>query len=214
MNKRHGWQFVLAVILCSLMVGCGVGATVSSQDGVVSLDPKAWEVYYGNLPHYPTGPSDGAWSTFIPKSPGSLGYVRTPFHSSKTLSSVVMTFRVTSSPDVAYANVDPAAGDLVMFHLFLERRGDDMRTPNYRWWADSGGYVLGSQDNSIVTISVPLTSDKWTNVEGHTDDTEFHNALNDLGYVGFTFGGQWSYGHGVNLTSGTADFTLIDYRIE
>ncbi len=66
----------------------------------------------------------------------------------------------------------------------------------------------------MVHIEVPLTFDKWTNVFGRQDAAEFERALADIGWIGITFGGHNVWAEGVNMNSGVAQFTLIDFRIE
>ena len=41
----------------------------------------------------------------------------------------------------------------------------------------------------------------------------FQDALGDLGHVGMTFGGGCFFGHGVNISGGTARFSLISYTV-
>jgi hypothetical protein len=186
------------------------------QPGVVSLNPQSWYILYGDgMPDQPSPSSTGAWSMAFPNVPGSVHYVQTPYNAASSLpNEVSITFRIESSKDAIYnGEVDPAAGNPATFHLFLERRGDNFTNEYYRWWADEGGYVLGSKDNSVVTIRVPLTADSWSSVYGQHNSAEFADALNNLGWVGMTFGGANYSGHGVNLLAGTAKFTLLDFRV-
>lgn len=187
-----------------------------AQPDTVSLNPQSWFILYGqNMPDHPLQSSTGAWSISLPSAPGSIKYLQAPYSASSLPSAVSITFRIDSSPGVIYnGKVDPAAVDPATFHLFLERRGDDFRHEYYRWWACNDGYVLGSKDNSEVTINVPLTADRWTSVGGHHDSAEFAETLQNLGWVGMTFGGANFWGHGVNMLGGTATFTLIDFRVD
>ena len=57
-------------------------------------------------------------------------------------------------------------------------------------------YNLGSKDNTIVSFSVPLTPDQWSNVYGQRDSKSFYAALANVGWIGVTFGGQYFWGHG------------------
>jgi hypothetical protein len=99
------------------------------------------------------------------------------------------------------------------FHLFIEHLDDDFTNQYYRWWCGSGGYTLGTQDNQTITLSCPLTYTAWSSVYGRVDKTQFTDTLNNLGWVGVTFGGTGGWGHGVNLLGGSAQFQLIDARI-
>jgi hypothetical protein len=68
--------------------------------------------------------------------------------------------------------------------------------------------VLESDGSASVALSCPLTPDKWTGVYGQTDAAAFQDTLNNLQYVGVTFGGQSGYGHGVYVQAGTAQVTM------
>lgn len=215
-------RLIPAVVCCALVAGCGGGQLVPDTPPAsanrVSLQPQEWHIMHSQgMSGHPSLPSGagGAWSIRLPDRPNSLHYVQTPFRSTLTLHRVLITFRVESSANANYnGKVDPAAWDPATFHIFLQRRGDDLRKEHYRWWASKGVYVLGSRDNTVVTIEVPLDYREWTNVQGHTNETEFNNTLNDLGWVGLTFGGSNFFGHGVNMNAGQASFVLLDYRID
>jgi hypothetical protein len=201
-----------------LLVSCGGFSgppnVVPAQPNSISLGPQSWYILYSDdMPNHPLPSADGAWSVNLPDNPGSVNYVQTPFFETTPHSMITITFRVDSSSNVDYnGRVDPDAANPATFHLFMERRDDDFTNEYYRWW--SAGYILGSKDNSVVTIEAPLTSDAWTSVYGHHDATEFADTLNHLGWVGFTFGGVNRFGHGVNLLSGTAKFTLLNFQVE
>lgn len=219
-----GCRFVRLGLLC-LVPSLGLTACVGfsgppdvdpAQSGVVSLSPQSWYILYGNgMPDEPSSSTAGAWEIAFPNAPGSIHYVQTPYTAPSLPSEVSITFRIDSSENAVYNGaVDPAAGNPATFHLFLERRGDNFTNEYYRWWAGDGGYVLGSKDNSVVTIEVPLTADCWSSVYGHHNSAKFADTLNNLGWVGMTFGGRNSWGHGMNMLAGSAKFTLLDFRIE
>jgi hypothetical protein len=69
-------------------------------------------------------------------------------------------------------------------------------------------------------LTAPLTPDQWTSVFGKKGDYSspaevgFAQALQNLANVGFVFGGGCYYGHGVNVSGGTARFTLKEYSIK
>ena len=64
-----------------------------------------------------------------------------------------------------------------------------------------------------------LTPDQWSSVYGKTGNYDatalagFRDALANLGHIGMTFGGGCFFGHGVNVSGGTARFVLIGYTI-
>jgi hypothetical protein len=152
----------------------------------------------------------------------SVHYVVVPFNltadEAAKARSITMTFRIVSKDPEYNDHVEPNITGPAMLHLFFERAGDDFSNSDefYRWWCtdSSGAYVLGAQDNQVVTVSCSLNVKSWMSVFGKRDETQFQNALANIGWVGFTFGGSGGWGHGVNLTDGLARFELIDYRLE
>lgn len=210
---------VVALAPLMYLVGCAYVQAPPSippqEPNVVSLVPQNWYTYYSaGVPANPSPDGGGAWSFEFPSAGagGHVNYVQTPFNATTTLHNVTLTFRVESSAP-QYEVLDATDIPPATMHLFIEQRGDDLSDPNGRWWAQAGGYNLGSQDNETITLSVPLTSDQWTNVYGKYNPDEFPAALNNIGWIGMTFGGQYFWGHGVALSGGSAKFILIDFQV-
>jgi hypothetical protein len=200
-------------------MGCGFVSPppniLPQEPNVVSLAPQNWYLFYSvGVPPNPSLDGEGAWSFEFPSSGtgGHLNYIQTPFNATTTLHNLIVTFRVESSAP-QYEVSDP--GDVLpaTIHLFFERQGDDLTDRNGRWWAQAGGYNLGSQDNETITLTVPLTADHWTNVDGQTSAREFPDALRHVGWIGLTCGGQFFWGHGVALGNGTAKFVLLNFEV-
>jgi hypothetical protein len=69
-------------------------------------------------------------------------------------------------------------------------------------------------------VTVALKPEQCVSVLGkHGDYNEstragFHQALRDLGNVGFVFGGGCFYGHGVNVIGGSARFLATEYFVQ
>jgi hypothetical protein len=164
-------------------------------------------------PH-PSADADGAWSFEFPNAGdgGHVNYVQTPFNITSTPSQVTVTFRVEAIT-AEYVVVDPSDKPPATVRLFFEQQGDDLTSSNGRWWAHASLYNLGSQDGQTLTVTVPFTSDQWSNVDGQFDAQAFSAALQNIGWVGMTFGGQSFAGHGVALSSGSAKYVLINYRV-
>lgn len=211
----------LAVWLLISSMGCGFTGSAGppnippEEPNVVSVDPANWYIFYSaGMPAHPSPDPQGAWSFDFPKSEngGYLGYVETPFNATVALHNVTITFDVEDNA-AQYVVHDPTDHLPATFRLMIEQQNDNLSDPNGRWWAQASMYDLGSQDNQILTISVPLTSDQWSNVYGKYDDQAFAQALQNVGWVGLTFGGQYFAGHGAAISSGSAKFILIDYSI-
>jgi hypothetical protein len=208
----------IALALLSCSMGCGIQPPPNippQEANVVSLDPQNWYIYYsGGMPPHPSADIEGAWSFEFPasKTGGHVNYVQTPFNETTTLHNVNITLRVESDAPL-YKVIDPTDILPATVHIFFEQQNDDLRNPNGRWWAGASGYNLGSQDNTTITFVVPLTPDQWTNVYGQSDPQSFYAALENVGWIGLTCGGQYFWGHGVALDGGSAKFILIDYHV-
>lgn len=185
--------------------------------GSVSLNSQDWTLLYGyGVPAHPS-PSGTAWSLTLPGPTGAVEYLQVPFTAGNILpSSITATFRVDSTNAVYNGLISstPCSNPATM-HLFMERRGDNGTQDYYRWWADTGGYVFGSKDGQNVTLTVPLTYTNWSSVFGHQDPAQFQATLGNLMAVGITFGGTGGcWGHGMDVPSGSATLTLIDFKVQ
>ncbi len=210
---------IYALVVSILLTGCGYagvpGVPVQAPD-VVSQDPQDWFILHGaHMPLHPSSNSEGAWSFDFPSAQagGAVSYVETRFHPTQTPQSVTIVFRVDSD-DPQYVVLDPTDIPPATTRLMIEEQNDDFSDPNGRWWADASIYNLGSQDGQTLSFTVPLTYDQWTNVNGQKDAQAFSAFLQNLGWVGMTFGGQYFAGHGVAISSGSATYTLINYTVD
>jgi hypothetical protein len=107
--------------------------------------------------------------------------------------------------------VDPAR-----VRPYIERKGDTGYQSTFRWWADDPySYELDLLGN--LTITVSLDPAYWSDVNGAVGSTNpqaFTEALANPMNIGMTFGGGCFFGHGVNVTGGTAQFQLSQYQIQ
>jgi hypothetical protein len=228
-GQRRRWLILANRLILLLSFGCLVGCGILGPQGtdgppdilpqepnVVSLAPQNWYIYYSaGMPANPVADIDGAWSIAFPSSEsnGHVNYIQTPFDATTTPTSVTITFKVESaSPQ--YVVVDPTDHLPATVRLFFEQQNDNLTNPDGRWWANASVYNLGSQDGLTLTYTVPFTSDQWTNVNGENDAQAFAAALQNIGWVGITFGGQLFAGHGVALSNGTATYVLISYTVK
>ena len=85
-----------------------------------------------------------------------------------------------------------------------------------RWWANPLSHRLAE---GAGTISVPLTPDQWSSVNGKFGTADagalagFQSALENVSGLGVTFGGGCFFGHGVDVSGGTARFVLTGYEV-
>ena len=128
------------------------------------------------------------------------------------LHNVTITFKIESHAP-KYLVIDPTDHLPATVHLFFEQKNDDGRNPNGRWWATWSKYDFGSQDNTTTTFVIPLTRDQWSNVIGERDATAFYAALSNVGWIGITCGGQFFFGHGIAMDSGSAKYAVVDLSV-
>jgi hypothetical protein len=183
------------------------------QPNVVSLDPQDWYIFYSaGMPAHPFTDAGGAWSLLFPTT-GHVNYIQTPFNVTTVPHSVYITFRIDSDAP-QYEVVDPSDILPATVRIFFEQRNDNLVNPDGRWWADASVYNLGSHDNNTITTTVPFDPSQWSNVDGQFDPQSFSVALMNVGWIGMTCGGQYFFGHGVALGSGTAKYVLVDFHVE
>jgi hypothetical protein len=99
---------------------------------------------------------------------------------------------------------------------WFARKGWQSGGEFHRWWSSPIAYALRK---GSTTLKVPLSLDKWSSVFGKfgtynsAASDGFFNALRDLGQMGLVFGGGCFFGHGVNVSGGTAKFIMTNYII-
>ncbi len=214
-----------ALLLALLLAGCAGDAVIGDspapsadppQLNMVSLQPGDWDILYSSgVGSHPSSDPDGAWSFNFPsyQAGGHVNYVETPFTATVPLHSVSVVFEVESDAP-QYVVIDTTDHLPATCRLMIEQKNDNLADPNGRWWANASIYNLGSQDNQILSFTIPLTSNIWSNVNGQQDANAFAAALANIGWVGVTFGGQYFAGHGVAISGGTAKYVLINYSVE
>jgi hypothetical protein len=216
---RNGVQTM--VVLCVLtlgLVGCG-----TTSSGVLSTKPEAWVFQYSPRMFWTPMPANaGLWYFDFPDSPGSVHYLVTSYSSATRPQSISMTFHMeTGGPVVFHGNLSPDNDCIApaRVRLYFQKTDDDWVSDGNRWWSNPVSAELDTSGASDVTLSVPLTPDKWSTVSGefgNQDETTqawFFHALDKVGKVGMTFGGGCFFGHGVNISGGSARFVLTDFNI-
>ena len=103
--------------------------------------------------------------------------------------------------------------------LLIEHTNDSsLRNSTYRWWSNPLHIDLDADMNQgSKTLTVSLDPSQWSDVNGQFGNTQlsgFHDALQHVGNLGMTFGGGYFFGHGLFLSSGSADFTVTDYQVD
>jgi hypothetical protein len=217
-----------------VFMATGCGSPGNQSFGPASHTAKGWSIQYSpSMPSTPTAGGPGTWYFDFPTDPNypacvynpdtlchSVNYVTNSYTESVS-HNVSMTFQIltTGAPTFNYMmETGNTCATSATVRLFLERKNDDLTQEFYRWWSNPTVYDLQPTPGNI-TLSVPLTPDQWSSVFGRFGNQNattlkgFQDALGDLGHVGMTFGGGCFFGHGVNISGGTARFALISYTV-
>ena len=134
-----------------------------------------------------------------------------------------MTFRVETQGNVAFNGNLSADNNCIRpatVRLYFQKANDDYSTDGNRWWSNPQAFELSASNSSDVTLSVPLTPEKWSTVFGEFGNEDeqtqawFSSALHNMAHVGMTFGGGCFFGHGVQVSGGSARFVLLRFAVE
>jgi len=195
-----------------------------------SLSAQVWNIQYspGMSPH-PIAVAGGWYFDFPAPSCGSaevcsVHYVSTPVRMPVTTSghvNALFQITTTGSPVFNYRlNPGNTCDYPAHTRFYLQRAGDDLsgrgKYEFYRWFSNEMAYELAT---GSANLTAALSPDQWTSVFGKKGDHDtaanvgFVQALQNLANVGFVFGGGCYYGHGVNVSGGTARFSLQEYSI-
>src|SRR6478752_682259 len=172
------------------------------------LSPSQWYLQYSaGVPVHPAAEQDG-WSFDFPvydepstncakdKSCGHVNCITTPVNAAITAATVTMTFRIetTGAPIFQYGlNPNNNCTNPAAVRLFIQRQGDTLEADHefYRWWSKAAAELTPGW----LTLTVPLIPEQWLSVFGKTGDLDqvasasFHDALQNVGNIGMTFGG-------------------------
>jgi len=114
---------------------------------------------------------------------------------------------------LATPSIGPSAV-LVRGVLFLWRSGDDLSCKgvmaSYRFWAPSGVALKLGDSQTLTSVLDPSV---WTTCYGQHDTSGFAGVLENAMGIGFTFGGQSFFSHGVYLRGGSATFKVYSFKV-
>jgi hypothetical protein len=157
---------------------------------------------------------DGKWSFAFPAkvNGNSVNYVYTKPASLSAGQTITLAFNIDG--DATFGNADPSDTGTPSLHLFIWEAGDDLSGQNafgyYRWWCSRGAVLTVGDNQSVACVVNP---ENWSSVFGEsgansvTARAGFAQAVRNVAYVGFTFGGSF-FGHGVWTTTGSARFVI------
>ena len=190
-------QFMIAPYLFLIVLAstCSIFAGAANLSSTIPIpDAGQWVDFGRNEPTI----NDGAFT--FPGPSGVAGYFYTkPPATIARGQTVTLVYSIEgSTPE--WGVRDPTDLPPATMHLFLWRSGDDLSCnglmASYRFWAPSG-VTLKLGDSQTLTSAT----------------SGFAGALENAMGIGFTFGGQNFFGHGVYLSSGSATFKVNSFTV-
>lgn len=229
------WTILGAVLLAA----CQNNSPAPVPTGLTS-SANGWSAYYG--PGVVLQPVTGGLVQFaIPANnpsacpnsnsdtlcPG-VHYIETAASGLALGKTISMTGSVVTSADAVFnhytATNNTPAGSPSACRIWFQEAGDNLTGTGayayYRWWAnDPASVVLQNGTFSISAVLSPGAGDGWTSVMGEQASASaaatagFQQAIANAAMMGFTCGGGYFYGHGVNMSAGSATFILNSYTV-
>ena len=211
--QRAGFAIAIAIIAAA----CARSPVAPSPIPItISLQSSAWQTISDPQPFQLR--NDGGALAFDFPPTGSINYLFTASPQTIVHGTLSITVRLTTSGPVIFNSLDPqigacAAPSSVRPLIWSNHNGNGEFD---RWWSNPQAITLAA---GTQTISVPLTADAWSSVNGKFGNADeptrfaFERALLNVSRLGVTFGGGCSFGHGVNVPSGAATFALTEYLV-
>lgn len=228
-------SFVLLAALL-VLISCSGDDSDAKRPDAVSMAAAEWRIQFSpGMPSSPD-PRDKGWALYFPAEtdacPGatcpSVHYVVTRSPTVRVGQILTMTGEIIASDNAVFNHVIEGSDNNIADGLpsacrfYLQRAADNFSARGqyeyFRWWArtDAGAVVL---KNGPFSASVVLDPENWRDVWGRlgnesaATEAGFNSALADVAYVGFTCGGGYSYGHGVNMQRGKAEFIMTTVNV-
>jgi hypothetical protein len=208
-HAENQFQIAPYLSLVVLMSACSIFGGAGSSSSTIPIPGAGQWVDFGR-----NEPTISNEAFTFPGASGVAGYFYTkPPATIAQGQTVTLVYSIDGSTPM-WGVSDPNDVPPATMHLFLWRSGDDLSCngamASYRFWAPSGvSLKLGDSQ----TLSSVLDPSVWTNCYGQHDTSGFAGALGNTMGIGFTFGGQKFFGHGVYLSRGSATFKVNNYTV-
>jgi len=208
-----------AALLMVMSVACSSPTSPTSEPPTpltLSLQPEVWQTFSDPVP-YPLS-NQGSGLEFDFPSSGSVNYLFTPSPLAKLRGTLVATIRMTTAGPVLFNSLDPVTASCsiqpsVRPFFWANENGDGSYD---RWWSNPRAFALTAGG---TTIEVPLLAEFWSSVNGRIGNVDsstrfqFDKALLNVTRLGLTFGGGCSFGHGIRVQGGAAQFLLTGFAV-
>jgi hypothetical protein len=219
MHITHTVAMRAVLVAALIAAGCGPTAPTSLPPTTLTLalQSAAWETIADPSP-YPLANSGSNALVFDFPETGSMHYLYTASPRPDIRGTVEVSVRVATTGPVVFRSLEPPSASctipLSVRPFFWANQNGNGEFD--RWWSNPRAFTLAA---GAATISVPLTPALWSSVNGKFGNADsfanfgFERAILNVSRLGLTFGGGCSFGHGINIQGGRAEFTLAGYGI-
>lgn len=192
-----------------------------APSGSVSMRARDWDFRFSpGVPKHPTAINSESWEFWFPTSSSPWGkstvnYLTTPY-GAPLAGQIAMTLQIvtTGAPqfDYGFGASNPCTTPASV-RFYIERGDVGFNTEFSRWWSNPISHQLAA---GSTTITAPFDPAQWSSVFGKSGTQapgEFSLALQNVRYVGMTFGGGCFFGHGVSVSNGTAKMIVTNFGV-
>jgi len=203
-------ELLAPVLILLLLAACG--GNNSNPYNITAVGVGQWADFGTGTGSGFTGQLSNPFQFPTQAGRKSVNYVYTrPAGAVSVGQTVTLVFQIDG--DAVYGAADSKETCPCHVGLLIWRAGDDLSGNafgSYRFFSRSTVPLQpGAQK-----LSVLLDPSLWMNVWGQSDPGNFSAALDNVAYIGFTFGGIYFAGHGVWTTSDNAVFTIKSYTVQ
>ena len=211
------------VFIALLLAGCSGGTTPPPPGAITfsNVTASAWQAQYSS--GVSIVPAAAGWKFAFPTTPNSVHYVVAPTNLTlNTAQRVTADMTITGTKPVFEETATPGQSCVgpPAVRLFVQQQGDDLSgtgaSTYARWWSNPAAIDLVP---GTFVLGATLDPNSWSGIFGEQGGSSaaatagFRTAIAHIGNIGVTFGGCF-FGHGADLTSGSATFNMKGFAAQ
>ncbi len=205
--------------MTKLLLSFALAASLGAQTNL-SLRPSAWKLSTNSskLWHLYTCNGGALCFDFPTKWPQTVNYLTAHVQPFGAATTAQASLQVITTGNPVFVGTD-TCNFPAHFRLYFEADSavwTNFDGDGFRWWSNPISYQLAA---GSAILTVPLTPDQWSTVYGKFGNYDtnymagFAASLQHTAIAGGTFGAGCNFGHGVDVTGGTAQFQLLSYSV-
>jgi hypothetical protein len=230
---------ILSAMTLALLMATISSLALANANPSLSLKGPQWKIYnfpitqppfkYTDVGHATTIPTGGVSFDFPDANAGEYAAILlTTYNVPLTGQMSAKINVVASSATFAFnPNGGPTPSNVRLFFQttnnagadpgpFATSEGKGSWTYTDFWWSNPTSYNLANGGTTLTVAFNPALWSDWNGQKGNVDaqtTAAFYAALQNVKYVGLSFGGGDFFENGVGVSSGSATFQLTDFTI-